>query len=147
MVDIIKVRLASVKELPYIEKMWKKLEPSNNYQDILIFYLMFRRYIYIAGLDNNPIGFAAGSIKNDIRGHLSAIYVEELYRRHGVGQKLINVLENKFRQENFKKMTLEVKEDNYNAISFYEKNNFVRIGKKPRYYGTKDALLYIKELI
>jgi len=143
---MIKVKLASVKELSAIEEMWKKLEPSSKYKDILKFYMIFRRYIYIAEFNGNPIGFAAGSVKDDIRGHLSAIYVDEPYRRHGIGQKLINALEDKFRRENFRKMTLEVKEDNYSAISFYEKNNFVCIGKKPRYYGTKDALFYLKDL-
>lgn len=146
MYHMVKVRLASIKELSVIEEMWKKLEPSSNYRDILKFYMIFRRYIYIAELNDEPIGFAAGSIKEDSRGHLSAIYVKDIYRRHGVGKKLIETLENKFRKENFSKMTLEVKDDNYNAISFYEKHNFVCIGKKPRYYGTKDALFYLKKL-
>lgn len=146
MIGVVKVRSASIKELSVIGDMWKKLEPSSKYQDILKFYMIFRRYIFIAELDGNLVGFAAGSVKDDIRGHLSAIYVEELYRRHGIGQKLIESLENKFRRENFRKMTLEVKEDNYNAILFYERNDFICIGKKPRYYGTKDALFYLKEL-
>jgi ribosomal protein S18 acetylase RimI-like enzyme len=54
----------------------------------------------------------------------------------GIGKALINYFENELRHKGIKSYGLSVREQNINAISFYENNNFIRINKihKSLYY-------------
>jgi ribosomal protein S18 acetylase RimI-like enzyme len=107
--------------------------------------MLFRQYFYVYKNREKIIGFVAGSVKSDVRSHLSAIYVKEEFRKKGVGKNLLKTLETAFEKSNFSKITLEVKEDNKEAIEFYKGLGYAFAGKKPRYYGEKDALVYSKE--
>jgi ribosomal protein S18 acetylase RimI-like enzyme len=57
-------------------------------------------------------------------------------RGKGIGRALINIFENELRLIGIKEYGLSVREQNNNAISFYENNNFIRINKihKSLYY-------------
>lgn len=140
------VKRALMRELPEIAKMWKELEPDNSHYDMVKFYMLFKQYFYVYKNREKIIGFVAGSVKSDVRSHLSAIYVKEEFRKKGVGENLLKTLEAAFEKSNFSKITLEVKEDNKEAIEFYKGLGYAFAGKKPRYYGEKDALVYSKEL-
>ncbi|MDR3669064.1 MAG: GNAT family N-acetyltransferase [Ignavibacteriaceae bacterium] len=54
----------------------------------------------------------------------------------GIGRALMNTFENELRIKGIKEYGLSVREQNNNAISFYENNNFIRINKihKSLYY-------------
>jgi ribosomal protein S18 acetylase RimI-like enzyme len=54
----------------------------------------------------------------------------------GIGKSLINYFENELRNKGINEYGLSVREQNINAISFYENNNFIRINKihKSLYY-------------
>jgi ribosomal protein S18 acetylase RimI-like enzyme len=54
----------------------------------------------------------------------------------GIGRALINIFENELRVNGIREYGLSVREQNNNAISFYENNNFIRINKihKSIYY-------------
>jgi ribosomal protein S18 acetylase RimI-like enzyme len=54
----------------------------------------------------------------------------------GIGKSLMNYFENELRNNGINEYGLSVREQNINAISFYENNNFVRINKihKSLYY-------------
>ena len=54
----------------------------------------------------------------------------------GIGKSLINYFENELRNKGINEYGLSVREQNINAISFYENNNFLRINKihKSLYY-------------
>jgi len=55
------------------------------------------------------------------------------FRRQGLAKKMINQLTHK--------VWLDVHEDNLKALSFYTKVGFDIVGKRPKYYGLKTALL------
>ena len=47
---------------------------------------------------------------------------------------------------NLKKLNLEVRENNINAIKFYEKLGFVKVRTIKNYYGNENAFFMIKVL-
>lgn len=73
------------------------------------------------------------------------IAVNPKYQNQQIGTTLINyVINNKKTEEN--KIMLEVREDNINAIKFYQKNNFITINKRKKYYKDIDALIMERNL-
>ena len=71
------------------------------------------------------------------------IFVEEKYRNNKIGKALISkMLENK----EIKKITLEVKKDNKNAILLYNSLGFKPVSIRKGYYNGIDAYLMLKEV-
>lgn len=72
------------------------------------------------------------------------IIVDNYYRNLGIATKLLNFIEDKYKD--IKNITLEVRESNKVAISFYKKNGFKEIVKRKNYYKDEDGILMIKNL-
>ena len=72
------------------------------------------------------------------------IIVDDKYRNLGIATKLLNFMEN--RHEKLKNITLEVRENNKEAINFYLKNGFKEVIKRKNYYEDEDGILMIKNL-
>jgi len=72
------------------------------------------------------------------------IVVEKQYRNLGIATKLLNYIENEYKDIN--NITLEVRESNKEAINFYLKNGFKEITKRKNYYKDEDGILMIKKL-
>ena len=72
------------------------------------------------------------------------IVVDENYRRRGIASELINYLVNKY--EDINSIFLEVNEKNESAIKTYEKNGFVLINRRNKYYGEDDALIMKRDV-
>lgn len=70
------------------------------------------------------------------------IIVLEEYRENGIGSKLLSEIE----KENINNITLEVRESNITAISFYEKNGYKIEAIRKNYYGNEDGYLMMKEI-
>ncbi len=91
---------------------------------------------YVAEINSNIIGFASfmESRDSDMEGwgEIGAIYILKKYYGKGVGRKLIvkciDHLEDK------KGVFIWVLKDNFRAIAFYEKNNFIKDGIN-KYYS------------
>ena len=67
-------------------------------------------------------------------------------RRFGVASALIAVMENGLCKEGVKKIFLEVAVDNEAAIKLYEKNGFIRVGVRPKYYDGTDGVIMEKKV-
>ena len=80
--------------------------------------------------------------------HIMNIAVDREYRHLGIGSLLLASLIDYSRNAGIKRMTLEVREHNDNALKLYEKYGFERNGKRKEYYrDTKeDAIIMWKEL-
>ena len=80
--------------------------------------------------------------------HINNIAVKEANRHQGVAQKLLNKMLSFAFKKGVKSMTLEVNEHNISAQKFYEKNGFIEVGRRPKYYeyDQADALILTKEL-
>lgn len=91
--------------------------------------------------DNKLIGFI---IFEDIYEVMDILYivVDPIYRRNGIGSKLMEyLLENK----DYERIMLEVRCDNSSAIKLYKKYNFKIINIRKNYYMNNDA--YVMEMI
>lgn len=75
--------------------------------------------------------------------HITNVAVHPSHRRLGVGAGLLDAMLADARALGITAATLEVREDNYEAISLYERFGFRREGVRKKYYenGSKDALI------
>ena len=97
-------------------------------------------YVYI--INNNVVGFLHITISFDEADIVDIITSEE-YRNHGIGNSLISYA---IKDNNLKKINLEVRESSKIAIEFYQKMNFKKVRIIKKYYGTEDAFFMVKEI-
>ena len=97
-------------------------------------------YVYI--INNNVVGFLHITISFDEADIVDIITSEE-YRNHGIGNSLISYA---IKDNNLKKINLEVRESNKIAIEFYQNINFKKVRIIKKYYGTEDAFFMVKEI-
>ena len=77
---------------------------------------------------------------NDLE--LYILFVSKEHRRKQIATKLLNYVETN--NINFSKIFIEVAEDNVEAISFYQKNNFVFLNFRHNYYKNNDKNIHAK---
>jgi len=88
--------------------------------------------IFVAEVDNQIVGYAVCWIakrppylyKVDRIGYISDVFVEEQYRRRGIGSALLGKILEWFKNKNIKYVELSVLVKNEKAIKFYEKHGF-----------------------
>ena len=96
--------------------------------------------ITIAAEINGVIsGFAVIWIVTD-EIQLHNISVRKNSRRSGIGEALIKYISD-MKKNDIKKITIEVNENNTQALRFYEKNGFIRNTIRKKYYGDDSAIL------
>jgi ribosomal protein S18 acetylase RimI-like enzyme len=101
---------------------------------------------------SNKVNFFKVSVKKilfrslitDSRAQLIYIGVSQASIRQGVGQKLLNHIENKFREWKITEYTLDVEKENLRARGFYMKNKFVT--QREYFLGAKKKFLLKKYL-
>ena len=109
----------------YREKYFNKtIEEVNKYEG----------KIFLALKDNIVVGLIVGLINNEEestyefkapkRGRISELIVSKEYRKYGVGQKLMDHMEEYFKSVNCKAILLDVFSFNENAKNFYMKNGY-----------------------
>ena len=104
------------------------------------------KYIIAKTDDGEILGFAGILINVDIV-EIMNIVVRKNYRRNGVGQKLLDELINLAKETNLNNLSLEVNSKNVPAIKLYEKNGFIQIGIRKKYYNNiDDAILMQKNI-
>lgn len=87
------------------------------------------------------VGYIVFWIKEEGVGHIISIAVDKNYRRLKVASKLLSQAIIIFKNFNIKKITLEVNENNENAIEFYKKFDFVVDRKVPNYYENNEGAI------
>lgn len=93
----------------------------------------------IAHLEHAPAG---------PRGYLVTLDVLPQFRRGGLGARLIGEMERRAARADARWMDLHVFTGNHEAIRFYERLGYERVGRKERFYGASglDAFVYRKTL-
>ena len=79
-------------------------------------------------------------------GEIMNVAVLPEYRRKGIADALMNALISIASENACDRITLEVAEDNFGAISLYEKHGFTVSGRRKGFYKGKDALNMEKKL-
>lgn len=93
---------------------------------------------YFIAIQNNEIVGFAGVWKSVDDIHITNI-VTKISKRHlGIASKLLEELISFSKNEHTTSLTLEVKENNINAIKLYEKYHFKKIGIRKNYYGQNE---------
>ena len=94
---------------------------------------------------NNLVGLLIGDViksDKDYELELHILFVSKDQRRKQIATKLLNHVEtNKIK---FSQIFIEVAEDNVDAISFYNKNNFVFLNLRHNYYRYNDRNIHAK---
>ena len=99
---------------------------------------------FCAKYENKIVGFAGIKIVLD-EADIMNIAVKKDYRRQGIATLLLNHILNICKEKNIKTINLEVNEENFSAISLYQKLGFKECGRRKQYYDNKyDAILMKK---
>lgn len=104
---------------------------------------------FLAAVDKEerPLGYVGMMYVLD-EGYISNVAVAGEYRRLGIGDALIETLEERAEALSLAFLTLEVRAGNTAAIRLYEKHGFAQVGRRKNYYELprEDALLMTKFL-
>lgn len=97
-----------------------------------------------ASLINEVVGCGAiRPISNDIA-ELKRMFSK--YNRKGIGEKVLNYLENKAKELEYKAIWLETRKLNQEACAFYLKNGYKEIANYGKYVGNEKAICFGKSL-
>ncbi|MFZ5354317.1 MAG: tRNA (adenosine(37)-N6)-threonylcarbamoyltransferase complex dimerization subunit type 1 TsaB [Bacillota bacterium] len=101
----------------------------------------------VAQIDDRVVGYG-GMWQILDEGHITNIAVHPDYRKHKIGEKIVQALIQKAKDLNINRLTLEVRASNDAAIGLYRKLGFTDCGiRKGYYYDTgEDAIIMWKEL-
>ena len=100
-------------------------------------------YLYGYYLDDKLVAFIHVNKLYEVMDIVNVV-VNPSYRKKGIATKLIDYAMSKF--DDLKSIMLEVNENNSNAISLYNKNNFKVINKRNNYYGSEAALIMKRDV-
>ena len=101
-----------------------------------------------AKTDLDVAGFIIVQVETDDTefGHIITLSVAQKYRCRQVATRLLEEIEFLLKRRGIAECRLEVREDNYVAISLYQKLGYQKIGKLKRYYGNAHGLYFKKTL-
>ena len=104
--------------------------------------------IFVICDDDELLGYIIFSITDDFTDILK-IFIREYDRKKGYAKLLIDTVYNLAKRYNSKKIMIEVRSNNRNAIKLYEKCNFKNISIRRNYYKdpTDDAIIYEREIV
>ncbi|MHA1298708.1 MAG: ribosomal protein S18-alanine N-acetyltransferase [Candidatus Helarchaeota archaeon] len=100
-----------------------------------------KNVIYLVGeIEKKIVGYSIVSL-HDAEAHLISIVIDGNYRRKGLGTQLLQKNIEKIKENNIKKLLLEVRVSNEPAREFYSKFRFKPVRTKVNYYSdNEDAL-------
>lgn len=111
--------------------------------------------LFLVAEEDELVGYIVGEIRELIisgishrskAGHVMNIAVEKELRERGVGSLLLDEIETRFKERDAQQVTLEVRESNATARTFYVNRGYEDIGKVRAYYGDEDAIIMRKPL-
>lgn len=100
-------------------------------------------YLYGYYLDDKLVAFIHVNKLYEVMDIVNVV-VNPSYRKKGIATKLIDYAMSQF--DDLKSIMLEVNENNSNAISLYNKNNFKVVNKRNNYYGSEAALIMKRDV-
>lgn len=106
-----------------------------------------RYYVAAEGPDGELLGWAGVMVVAD-SAEILTVGVVPSARRQGLAVRMLADLLDEARRRGAREVFLEVRVDNEPAISLYEREGFVRIGKRRGYYdhGRVDAVVMRRDL-
>jgi ribosomal-protein-alanine acetyltransferase len=147
----IKIEDTSIRLLGKLYEIEKQCFGQEAFTKQQIAYLLTEyNAIGLAARVNSEIaGFAIARVdigRNTSFGHILTVDIAPAYRRKGIAQKLLQEIENRFREKGIKECRLEVREGNVAALNLYQKLGYKKVGKLEKYYGEAHGLYLQKTL-
>lgn len=97
--------------------------------------------------EGRVVGLLMGAMQGREESRVLLLAVDSRHRKRGIGSELMNRFIELSRKKGAKRVSLEVRVSNDNAIAFYEKRGFHRDGVLLMYYSDmEDGLKMIREL-
>lgn len=91
------------------------------------------------------IGVIIGALEVEGRIWIENIAVSKMYRNQGIGKALIEKICEHGKNIEFRSCFVDVDDDNFNGIAFYENSGFKKVGSiNNYYYDNSTALIYMK---
>lgn len=138
------IRLANKNDLNKINEIGLQIkEDFNKKYDIENFLNLDYGKIYVYEENESVIGFIQLEEHYEILDIIN-IAVDKDNHNKNIGTKLIEFSTKDTKAE---KIMLEVRESNISAIKLYEKNGFIEIIRRKKYYGNEDAIIMERNLI
>jgi ribosomal-protein-alanine N-acetyltransferase len=142
------VLVSRLDKLYKIEKQCFEQEAFTKQQ--LAYMLTDYGIIGLAATVNDEItGFAIARVgigRSASFGHVLTVDVAPAYRREGIAKKLLSEVETVLKERGIKECRLEVREDNFAALSLYRKIGYEKVGILEKYYGDVDGV-YLKKIL
>ena len=104
-----------------------------------------RFFGFILERENAPAGYVTLDKGLD-DADIEEIFVFPQFRKLGVATLLIKKVVEELKVQGINRLLLEVREGNHPARRLYEKNNFIKINERKKYYQNgENAVIYLKE--
>ncbi|MBI5573693.1 MAG: ribosomal protein S18-alanine N-acetyltransferase [Elusimicrobia bacterium] len=143
-IEIRRVRIDDIRTIAEIEKKSYPDPWSEN---------LFKREMHLefsnffAAIKDHEIAGYICFWKVSDEGHLTNITVKEKFRRKGIGSGLMKYIIDISYAMGIKKMFLDVRAINYQALSLYEKFGFKKIGVRKKYYSNSDDAVVMSKTL
>ena len=143
-----RLRLALVEDLPNIIKLEETFDVGDRASKESYKRLLKSESVWVLENNKTIVGSAIVLVRANSRtARLYSVTVVENLRGQGLGKKIINEIVDKLKNLNYDKLSLEVKESNFNAQKLYESLGFEFIKSIENYYADSSAAKrYVKSL-
>ena len=146
-----KIEKASIEHLDRLCEIEMKCFETEAFTKQQIAYLLTdsNSVILVSRVKGEIVGFIIGKIYMDKKtsaGQILTIDVSPKHRRKGIGQRLLQEIERTFKDKGVKICYLEVRENNFVALSLYQKFGYKRVGRLENYYGNAHGIRLRKAL-
>jgi [ribosomal protein S18]-alanine N-acetyltransferase len=148
------LRPARLGDVDALDALERDIFKGAHFAGHLISRSSFRRFVdsstaslIIAELGGQLSGYALLLYRsNSIFARIYSIGVRVCFRRRGLARLLLTAAETDAIKRGRKAMKLETRADDRGAITLYEICGYRCTGRSPRYYGSVDALHFVKSL-
>ena len=145
----ITIKKADITPPNHIEEIEKTLKHRNLSLDSIKKDLESENTYYLVAIDKNinkVIGYIGCELLVD-HADITAVATHKDYLKKGIATTLLNTLEKHLQEKQIESIFLEVRTSNIPAINLYEKQNFIRISTRAKYYDNlEDANIMKKDL-
>lgn len=140
------IRRAKVEDIINIVTLENKVFHESLGETFLYNELMLNPYAKIFIIEDKDIFVGYMGVRIDDQAEMMNLAIDPKYHHQGYGSALLTYVLLDMKMLGVKSITLEVRESNMKARSFYEKCGFTYSHKRKNYYPDEDAMVYIKEV-
>ena len=101
-------------------------------------------HVIVAYIDNCPVGCGAFKSFNESSVEIKRMFVSDKFRNKGIATRILFELENWAKEQGYIKGILETGTMMLDAITFYQKNNYIQIPNYGQYSSKPKSICFSK---